>query len=138
MYSETTREALGAIASVFSNIMTYALVIMIAVLMVALAFFYITDASKYIKEKDKAIKKLQDLLQEAERSKSDGYRKNLETSGVADKIFGMYLDEKDRAETNELRFVEWDKKQVKRITALENQLRENGIEPIKWEEIKVA
>lgn len=141
MYTETaslTEKALGEIALLFGDIATSVIVIMCAVLMIALSFYYIADESKYIKDRNRLIEKLQRELKDAERSRTDGYRKNLETSDVADKIFGMYLDEKGRAESNEVRFSEWDKKQVKRIKALEKQLRDNGIEPAKWEDIKVA
>ena len=133
---ETTREVLSEIASTTGEILQIVLVIMCALIMSALAVLYVVDQSRYMRGKEKQIKTLNRNVEALERSRAEGYRKNGETSDIADKFFGMYLDEKERADENEKRFKEWDAKQVKRIRALERQLKENGIEPIKWEEIK--
>lgn len=134
----TTGDFITEVASATWDIATIVVVIMCAICMAALALLYVIEQSKYIKDKDSEINRLRNSVKNLERSRANGYKKNLETSDATDKIFAMYLAQKETAEANEIRFAEWDKKQVKRITALENQLRENGIEPIKWEEIKVA
>lgn len=133
---ESTREILADISSTTWDIATVVIMIMCAACMAALAVLYVIDNTKFVKEKDAKISELLRIVQDLKRSREDGYRKNLETADVTDTIFAMYLNEKEIAEANEIRFAEWDSKQVKRINALENQLRENGIEPIKWNEIK--
>lgn len=135
---ETTREVLGEIYSTAGQILEVVIVIMVALIMSAMAVMYVIDQSNYMKSKNKEIKKLNKHVQSLQKSKTDAYRTNGETADVTDKFFGMYLDEKELADANEERFKQWDAKQVKRITALENQLRENGIEPIKWDDIKVT
>jgi len=131
---ETTREVLGEIYSTAGQILEVVIVIMVALLMGAMAVMYVIDQSNYMRSKNKEIKKLNKNVQSLQKSKADAYRTNGETADVTDKFFGMYLDEKEKAD----KFAEWDAKQVKRITALENQLRDNGIEPIKWDDIKVT
>lgn len=133
---ETTIGVLSDVASATWDILTIVVVIMCAICMAALALLYVIDQSKYIKDKDSEINRLRNNVKNLERSRANGYKKNLETSDATDKIFAMYLAQKETAEANEIRFAEWDAKQVKRIKALETQLRENGIEPVKWEEIK--
>jgi hypothetical protein len=133
---ESTREILADISTTTWNIATFVIMIMCAACMAALAVLYVIDNTRYVKEKDAKIAELLRTVQELKRSREDGYKKNLQTADVTDTIFTMYINEKEIAEANEARFAEWDAKQVKRINALENQLRENGIEPIKWNEIK--
>lgn len=133
---ETTRNVLAEISSTTWEIATFVLIIMCAACMAALAVIYVINETQLVKDKDRRIKELEENVKSLMRSKEDGHRRNLETSDITDKIFGMYLEAKEIAEEKELRFATWDSKQVARIKALEKQLRENGIEPLKWNEIK--
>ncbi len=131
---DETRAILQEISATTAQILEYAIVIMVAAILVALAIMYVVDQSKFMKGKEKEIDSLNKHVKSLEKSRAEGFKRNGETSDAADTLFGMYLDEKEKAE----KFAEWDSKQVKRITALEKQLRENGIEPVKWDDIKAT
>lgn len=127
-------EVLKTVGDIFMIVIA----IMCAILFSAVVVLWIVDQSHTIANKDKKIAELSKDVEELKKSKSEVYKKNENTSQITDKIFDMYLSEKSRNDDLESNIKKWDSMRIVRICALEQQLRDNGIEPIKWEEMKFA
>ena len=134
--AEEMRDVLAEIAKTTGDIFQFVVAIMCGAVFFALAIIVIVDQTNFISNKDKQIAELLEKIKELERSKTNGFKKNEATSAITDRIFDMYLDEKERADTFERNFRSWDKNRAVHIRELEEQLRSNNIEPITWEDIK--
>lgn len=139
---EKTEEVVSNILSMVGDMFMIVIAIMCAILFAAIVVLWIVDHLKEIKDrndkKSQRIAELEKRVKELETDRNTGYEKNSDTAEVADKIFDMYLTEKSRGDDLERQWAQWDSARLTRISALEKQLIENGIQPIKWEEIKFA
>lgn len=135
---QSLNESVSKVADTVGDIFMFVVGIMCAVLLAAIILLWIIDRLKSVQTRDDRIAELEKIVDQLKAEKANGYKKNEESCAVTDKVLDMYLTEKNRADSLSEQVLEWDRKRTLRIAALENQLRENGIEPITWEKIKFA